>query len=68
MERNKRLYPIDEEQFNKLVVPIIEASYIGKGRPPKVTRYEAFCGILVFTRLGKHHQAAFPKRNISGSS
>jgi len=52
VERNKRLYPIDEEQFNKLVVPIIEASYIGKGRPPEVMRYEAFCGILYILRTG----------------
>jgi transposase len=52
MERNKRLYPIDEEQFNRLVVPIIEASYIGKGRPPEVTHYEAFCGILYILRTG----------------
>ena len=52
MERNKRLYPIDEEQFNKPVVPIIEASYIGKGRPPEVTHYKAFCGILYILRTG----------------
>jgi len=52
MERNKRLYPIDEEQFNRLVEPIIEASYIGKGRPPKVSHYRAFCGILYILRTG----------------
>jgi transposase len=52
MERNKRLYPIDEEQFNRVVVPIIEASHIGKGRPPKVSHYRAFCGILYILRTG----------------
>jgi len=52
MERNPRLYPIDEEQFNGLVAPIIEASYIGKGRPPEVPRYVVFCGILYALRTG----------------
>jgi hypothetical protein len=30
MERNTRLYPIEEELFNRLVLPIIEGNYIGK--------------------------------------
>jgi hypothetical protein len=35
MGRDKRLYPISEEKFTEVVLPIIEASYLGKGRPPK---------------------------------
>ena len=47
MERDKRLYPINEERFNELVLPIIEGSYIGKGRPPETSQYARFstsCG------------------------
>jgi len=52
METDKRLYPIEEERFNELVLPIIVSSYIGKGRPPKVSHYQAFCGILYILRTG----------------
>jgi transposase len=52
MERNTRLYPIEEELFNRLVLPIIEGNYIWKGRPPKVPHYKAFCGILYILRTG----------------
>jgi transposase len=51
-ERDKRLYPIDEELFNRLVLPVIEGGYLGKGRPPKVSHYQAFCGILYILRTG----------------
>ncbi|MDR0636056.1 MAG: transposase [Treponema sp.] len=50
MEENKRLYPISEEFFNQKILPIIEGDYIGKGRPPKVSHYQAFCGILYILR------------------
>jgi transposase len=52
MGRDKRLYPISEEKFTEAVLPIIEASYLGKGRPPKASRYRAFCGILYILRAG----------------
>jgi transposase len=52
MERNKRLYPISEEKFTELVLPVIQASYRGKGRPPEVPHYKAFCGILYVLRTG----------------
>jgi transposase len=52
MEGNKRLYPISEELFNQKVLPIIEGDYIWKGRPPKVSHYQAFCGILYILRTG----------------
>jgi len=42
MEKDKRLYPAGEEQFNELVAPVIEASYIG--RPP--TGNDALRGLL----------------------
>jgi transposase len=46
------LYPISEEVFNKEILPVIEQSYIGKGRPPKVSHYKVFCGILYILRTG----------------
>jgi transposase len=52
MEENKRLYPISEELFNQKVLPIIEADYIWKGRPPKVSHYQVFCAILYILRTG----------------
>jgi transposase len=52
MEENKRLYPISEEVFNQKVLPIIEADYIWKGRPPKVSHYQVFCAILYILRTG----------------
>ena len=35
-----------------MVIPIIEGNYIGKGRPPKVSHYNAFCGIMYILRTG----------------
>jgi transposase len=52
MERNERLYPISEEVFNRKVLPAIEGEYIWKGRPPKVSHYRAFCGILYILMAG----------------
>jgi hypothetical protein len=53
MEENKRLYPIDEEVFNRKVLAIIEKSYIRKGCPPKASRYKAFCGVLYIPGTGR---------------
>ena len=50
--RDKRRYPISEEQFNQEVLPIILDSYRGKGRPQKVSHYQAFCGIVYILRTG----------------
>jgi transposase len=52
MEENERLYPISEEVFNRKVLPVIEGGYIWKRRPPKVSHYQAFCGILYILRTG----------------
>jgi transposase len=52
MEENKRLYPISEEVFNQKVLPVIEADYIWRGRPPKVSHYQVFCAILYILRTG----------------
>ncbi|MDR2070001.1 MAG: transposase [Treponema sp.] len=49
---NKRLYPVSEEVFNRTVLPVIEGSYTWKGRPPKVSHYQVFCGILYILRTG----------------
>jgi transposase len=52
MNQNKRLCPISEAAFNEAVLPVIEANYIGKGRPSKVSHYNAFCGIMYILRTG----------------
>ncbi|MDR0376892.1 MAG: transposase [Spirochaetaceae bacterium] len=36
-----------------MVLPVIEAGCRGKGRPPKVSHYKAFCGILYILRTGR---------------
>jgi hypothetical protein len=53
-EREERLYPINEDKFREAALPLIEAGYRGKGRPPKVSPYMAVCGILYI--LKKHWQ------------
>ncbi len=40
------LYPLSHETFRLWVLPIIEKSYIWKGRPPKISHYKVFCAIL----------------------
>ena len=52
MERNKRLYPISEELFKEVVLPVIEGNYILQDRPPKIAHYQVFCGILYVLRTG----------------
>ena len=52
MSGDKRRYPLSEEQFNQEVLPIILNSYRGKGRPPKISHYQVFCGILYILRTG----------------
>ena len=47
-----RLYPIDEDFFNKNIGPIIEQNYIWRGRPPKIPHYKVFCAILWILRTG----------------
>ena len=49
---DKRLFAIDVKTFNEWVLPIIEQSYIWKGRPPKISHYKVFCAILYVLRTG----------------
>jgi hypothetical protein len=46
--REERLYPICEEQFMEMVLPLREAKYRGKGRPPEVFNIKHFevCSII----------------------
>ena len=48
----KRLYPMSREFFETNILPIIEDSYIWKGRPPKIVHYQVFCAILYVLRVG----------------
>lgn len=49
---DKRLFPISVESFNLWVLPIIEGSYVWKGRPPTISHYKVFCAILYVLRTG----------------
>ncbi len=49
---DKRLYPIERNLFDSLIQPIIEKSYIWKGRPPKINHYQVFSAILYVLRTG----------------
>ena len=43
---DSRLYPVEPEFFRQVISPLIEGSYIWKGRPPKIGHYAVFCAIL----------------------
>jgi len=44
---NSRFYPITEDKFNKLILPIIIENTKKFGvRPPKVSHYKCFCAIM----------------------
>ena len=47
-----RLYPIAPEFFTATILPLIEGSYIWKGRPPRISHYQVFCAILYILRTG----------------
>lgn len=49
---SNRYYPVSEEFFTKEIEPIIISHQIWKGRPPKVSHYQAFCAILYVLRTG----------------
>jgi transposase len=47
-----RLYPLSLDFFNATILPLIEGSYIWKGRPPRISHYQVFCAILYVLRTG----------------
>jgi len=49
---DRRLFPVTLEFFTKNIEPIINKSYIWKGRPPKISHYKVFCAILYVLRTG----------------
>ena len=49
---DKRIYAIAPQKFKELILPIIEGSYIWKGRPPIISHYKTFCAILYVLRTG----------------
>lgn len=49
---DKRLSQINEQKFNQWVLPVVEQSYIWKVRPPKISHYKMFCGVLYVLRSG----------------
>ena len=49
---DQRLYPVTPEYFAQTILPLIEGSYIWKGRPPTISHYQVFCAILYVLRTG----------------
>jgi transposase len=49
---DKRLYSVTPEVFRQMILPLIEGSYIWKGRPPCISHYQVFCAILYVLRVG----------------
>ena len=49
---DKRLFPVTPEFFTENIEPIINKSYIWKGRPPLISHYKVFCAILYVLRTG----------------
>lgn len=49
---DQRLFPVEQRFFEKEIQPIIEKNYIWKGRPPKISHYKVFCGIMYVLRTG----------------
>jgi transposase len=49
---DKRLFPVTPEFFGKHIEPVINRSYIWKGRPPVISHYKVFCAILYVLRTG----------------
>lgn len=49
---DQRLYPVTAEFFGQTILPLIEARYIWKGRPPSISHYQVFCAILYVLRVG----------------
>jgi hypothetical protein len=70
MKEKNRLFPITEEVFNQNILPVIEGNYIWKGRPPKISHYRAFCGILYIRTLARDMRQVFTRKRagIMGKS
>jgi transposase len=49
---DKRLFPITPESFRESILPLIEDSYIWKGRLPKISHYHVFRATLYVLRTG----------------
>lgn len=49
---DKRLYAVSPEFFHSSILPLIEGSYIWKGRPPGISHYQVFCAVLYVLRTG----------------
>jgi transposase len=49
---DQRLYPVSPAYFDQYILPLIEGSYIWKGRPPTISHYQVFCAILYVLRTG----------------
>lgn len=49
---DRRLFPITRATFDQAILPLIEGSYIWKGRPPIIGHYQVFCAILYVLRTG----------------
>ena len=49
---NRRLHPVSRDFFEAHLEPIMQSSYIWKGRPPKISNYTIFCAAMYVLRTG----------------
>lgn len=49
---DSRFFPVTPEFFDREIKPLIEGSYVWKGRPPRISHYHVFCAILYVLRTG----------------
>jgi hypothetical protein len=54
MKKNKRLFPITEEVFNRKILPIIEGNYIWKAASARRRQGEKGSGERVSETGGRH--------------
>jgi transposase len=47
-----RLYSLDKNDFVNVIEPLIALHYKRVGRPPKISNYVFFCGVLYVLRTG----------------
>ena len=52
MMLNKRQYPLDKQEFQTHIEPLIASHYKRPGRPEKISHYQFFCAVLYVLRTG----------------
>jgi hypothetical protein len=61
-----RLYPLEREVFDRLVLPLIAGHWKKAGRPPSVVHYDFFCGVLYVLGRGTRVYTRYKRWGESG--